>query len=104
MYILSSDHRSKRNKNINNFNDERSDRNHWYGVSFSWANDLSEFWQVNRDGIDTITEASSDRPTEMTGWGGFLKGIEKFDAAFFGISPEEAIKIDPTQQYCRSGS
>ena len=33
MYILSSDHRSKRNKNINNFNDERSDRNCWYRMS-----------------------------------------------------------------------
>ena len=65
------------------------------GCRFPWANDLSEFWQVNRDGIDTITQSPSDRPTEMTGWGGFLKGIEKFDAAFFGISPEEAIKIDP---------
>ena len=62
---------------------------------FPGANNLSEFWQVNRDGIDTITQFPSDRPTEMTGWGGFLKGIEKFDAAFFGISPEEAIKIDP---------
>ncbi|PZV23418.1 MAG: hypothetical protein DCF12_19045 [Snowella sp.] len=65
------------------------------GCRFPGANDLSEFWQVNRDGIDTITQSPSDRPTKMTGWGGFLKGIEKFDAAFFGISSEEAIKIDP---------
>ena len=65
------------------------------GCRFPGANDLSEFWQVNRDGIDTITEASSDRPIKMTGLGGFLPGIDQFDAAFFGISPEEAIKIDP---------
>ena len=62
---------------------------------FPGANNLSEFWQVNRDGIDAITKAPSDRPTEMTGWGGFVTGIDKFDAEFFGISPEEAIKIDP---------
>ena len=65
------------------------------GCRFPGANDLSEFWQVNRDGIDTITQSPSDRPTEMTGLGGFLQGIDQFDAAFFGISPEEAIKIDP---------
>ena len=65
------------------------------GCHFASANNLSEFWQINRDGIDAITESPSDRRTEMPGWGGFLKGIEKFDAAFFGISLEEAIKIDP---------
>ena len=65
------------------------------GCRFPSASNLNEFWQVNRDGIDTITEASNDRPIKITGWGGFLKGIDQFDAAFFGISPEEAIKIDP---------
>jgi len=65
------------------------------GCRFPGANNPNEFWQVNRDGIDAITKAPSDRPTEMTGWGGFVTGIDKFDAEFFGISPEEAIKIDP---------
>jgi acyl transferase domain-containing protein len=65
------------------------------GCRFPGANDLGEFWQINRDGIDAITKAPSDRPTEMTGWGGFLEGIDKFDADFFGISAEEAIKMDP---------
>lgn len=69
------------------------------GCRFPGASNLNEFWPVIRDGIDTITEAPADRPTEMTGWGGFLKGIEKFDAAFFGISPEEAIKMDPQQRF-----
>ncbi|MCW9680554.1 thioesterase domain-containing protein [Dolichospermum planctonicum UHCC 0167] len=65
------------------------------GCRFPGASNLNQFWTVIRDGIDTITEAPTDRPTEMTGWGGFLKGIDKFDAAFFGVSPEEAIKMDP---------
>ena len=65
------------------------------GCRFPGANNPNEFWQVNRDGIDTITKAPSDRPIKMTGLGGFLPGIDQFDAAFFGISPEEAIKIDP---------
>jgi len=65
------------------------------GCRFPGASNLNQFWTVIRDGIDTITEAPTDRPTEMTGWGGFLKEIDKFDAAFFGIAPEEAIKIDP---------
>ncbi|MDB9520561.1 polyketide synthase, partial [Dolichospermum circinale CS-1225] len=65
------------------------------GCRFPGASNLNQFWTVIRDGIDTITEAPTDRPTEMTSLGGFLKGIDKFDAAFFGVSPEEAIKMDP---------
>lgn len=69
------------------------------GCRFPGANDLNEFWQVNRDGIDAIMESSSTRSTEMTGWCGFLQGIDKFDAAFFGISSKEAIKIDPQHRF-----
>ena len=65
------------------------------GCRFPNANNPREFWDVLREGVDTITEVQSDRPTKMTGWGGFLKGIDQFDAGFFGISKEEAIKIDP---------
>ncbi|MFY7799807.1 MAG: type I polyketide synthase [Dolichospermum sp.] len=65
------------------------------GCRFPGASNLSEFWEIIHDGIDTITEAPKDRPTEMKGLGGFLQGIDEFDAAFFGIAPEEAIKIDP---------
>jgi myxalamid-type polyketide synthase MxaE and MxaD len=34
----------------------------------------------------------------MTRWGGFLDGIENFDAEFFGISPREAERLDPQQR------
>ena len=30
--------------------------------------------------------------------GGFLSGVELFDAAFFGISPREARLLDPQQR------
>ena len=65
------------------------------GCRFPSASNLSEFWQLNRDRIDGIIECPSDRPIKMTGWGGFLEGIDKFDIDFFGVTHEEAIKIDP---------
>ncbi|MGB3443397.1 MAG: beta-ketoacyl synthase N-terminal-like domain-containing protein [Actinophytocola sp.] len=67
------------------------------------------FWQALRDGVDAMTEAPADRwhaedyfdpdPTASgkayTQQGGFLPDIAGWDAAFFGISPQEALRIDP---------
>ena len=65
------------------------------GCRFPGANNPSKFWEILQNGVHTITKDPIDRPTQMTGWAGFLDGIDKFDAAFFGISSEEAIKMDP---------
>src|SRR5690242_18885014 len=70
------------------------------------------FWRVVRDGVDAITEIPRDRfdvealysatagtPGRIsTRWGGFLQGLDLFDAQFFGISPREADRLDPQQR------
>ena len=72
----------------------------------------STFWQLLREGGDAITEIPPDRfdvdayydPTPatpgkiMSRWGGFLTGIDQFDAAAFNISPREAERLDPQQR------
>jgi acyl transferase domain-containing protein len=66
------------------------------------ADDPDSFWRLLRDGVDAVTEVPEGRwrsagPTEHR-WGGFLSDVEGFDAAFFGISPNEAAMLDPQQR------
>ncbi len=70
------------------------------------------FWKMLCDGVDAITESPQERwnadafyspdfthPGKMnTRWGGFVAGIDEFDAEFFGISPREATRMDPQQR------
>jgi myxalamid-type polyketide synthase MxaE and MxaD len=65
-----------------------------------------------RDGVDLIREVPSSRwnvddfydpdhstPGKMnTRWGSFLDDVERFDAAFFRVSPREATDMDPQQR------
>ncbi|MEO8804875.1 MAG: type I polyketide synthase [Burkholderiaceae bacterium] len=74
--------------------------------------DPASFWKLLSAGVDAITEIPASRidlghyfdprPATpgrmMTRWGGFLNGIEDFDADFFGISPREAERLDPQQR------
>ena len=77
---------------------------------FPGARDLSEFWQVLDEGRETVSDGRED-----TGlWdgvlgdpavhdadyqrGGFIEGIDHFDARFFGIRPIEAHAMDPQQR------
>lgn len=76
------------------------------------ANSPESYWELLKQGVDCITEIPRDRwdidslydpdpdaPGKMsTRWGGFISEIDKFDAAFFGITPPEARKMDPQQR------
>jgi acyl transferase domain-containing protein len=67
------------------------------------------YWQALTHGVDAMAEVPADRwraadyldpdPTApgkaYTQRGGFLPDIAGWDAAFFGISPQEALRIDP---------
>ncbi|NTX60835.1 type I polyketide synthase [Myxococcus sp. CA051A] len=70
------------------------------------------FWRLLHEGVDAITEVPRERwdaealfdadPMKQgrtyARWGGFLDGVENFDAAFFGVSPREAARMDPQQR------
>jgi len=76
------------------------------------ANNAESYWNILRDGIDTIEEIPANRwdanvyydalagkPGKMVSrFGGFVQNIDLFDTHFFGISPREAISMDPQQR------
>ncbi|GAB3327980.1 hypothetical protein GCM10027565_16000 [Bordetella tumulicola] len=76
------------------------------------SRDLQAFWRNLRDGKDCITEVpatrwdwreyySADRTaagSHYSKWGGFIEGVDEFDARFFNISPVEAEILDPQER------
>ncbi|MEL6899853.1 MAG: type I polyketide synthase [Cyanobacteria bacterium J06606_4] len=82
------------------------------GCRFPQANSPETFWQLLSEGRQAITSIPSQRwPVEdyydpqpqaagkmNSRQGGFLSNIDRFDAAFFGISAAEAQHIDPQQR------
>ncbi len=65
------------------------------------------YWQLLASGTnvvraadrwDTAAYASRAPGVPSTWYGGFLDGIDQFDAHFFGISPREAATMDPQQR------
>lgn len=76
------------------------------------ATDPASFWALLERGVDAIGTVPPDRwdadrlyhpdpdhpGTMTTRSGGFLDGVDQFDAAFFGIAPAEAATMDPQQR------
>jgi acyl transferase domain-containing protein/NAD(P)-dependent dehydrogenase (short-subunit alcohol dehydrogenase family)/acyl carrier protein len=79
---------------------------------FPGADNLEELWSLLESGREAITEIPPDRwpwqrdysPDPQEGGksygrhGGFLRRAKQFDAAFFGITPIEAVRIDPQER------
>lgn len=81
------------------------------GCRFPRGEGVAAFWNVLRDGVDCVEEVPTDRwnndayydpAPAIAGktycrWGGFLRQGDAFDAAFFDIPADDAMKMDPQQ-------
>jgi 3-oxoacyl-(acyl-carrier-protein) synthase/aryl carrier-like protein len=67
-------------------------------VRVAGASDLSSFWQLLVKGESQIRPAPPEREFPEPWRGGYLDHIDEFDAAFFGISDDEAALLDPQQR------
>ncbi|CAM3187981.1 SDR family NAD(P)-dependent oxidoreductase [Corallococcus sp. ZKHCc1 1396] len=79
------------------------------GGIFPGGPDLESFWHLLQESRSAITEIPASRwdwrthyganvPEERrsnTKWGGFIDGLDRFDARFFRLSPLEAEEMDP---------
>ncbi|TQJ03210.1 SDR family NAD(P)-dependent oxidoreductase [Amycolatopsis cihanbeyliensis] len=75
---------------------------------YPMAADVEQFWANLRAGKECVTEVPADRwdrhsmpevdGTPVSGWGGFLDGIDEFDPRFFQMSLREAEFTDPQER------
>jgi acyl transferase domain-containing protein len=76
------------------------------------ADNPERFWELLKNGVDAVDEIPADRwdvnayydadvgsPGKAnTRWGAFLKGVDRLDPSFFGLSIREAAALDPQQR------
>lgn len=65
------------------------------------ANSDEAFWEMLEQGGCAIRPAPSERfrtREDIPGFGAYLNQVDQFDAAFFGMSPREAMNTDPQQR------
>lgn len=74
---------------------------------FAGAPDPESLWTLMMERGDSIRPVPADRwdaaraldpAKDVQAVGGFLDGVDQFDAGFFGISPREAADMDPQQR------
>jgi 3-oxoacyl-(acyl-carrier-protein) synthase/acyl carrier protein len=77
---------------------------------FPGADNVKEFWQNLRQGVESIREFSEEevraagvseqllRQDRYVRAGAIVDGVELFDAEFFGVTPREAEIMDPQQR------
>jgi acyl transferase domain-containing protein/acyl carrier protein len=79
------------------------------GCRYPTAHGPDELWRLVADGVDATGPYPTDRgwaalaerfglDSTGSGRGGFLADVAGFDAAFFGVSPREALAMSPQQR------
>jgi acyl transferase domain-containing protein len=81
-------------------------------MRFPGAGDIHTFWENTRLARDLVVEipkdrwdwrhyygnAREERNKTASKWGAYVSDADKFDPLFFGISPQEALLMDPQQR------
>ncbi|UUA73398.1 SDR family NAD(P)-dependent oxidoreductase [Cellvibrio sp. QJXJ] len=79
---------------------------------YASSDSLGELWSKLVDGADCISEIPKQRwdnskffdgkkgaeGKTYSKWGGFISGVDEFDAKFFNVSPVDAMFIDPQER------
>jgi len=79
---------------------------------FPGAEDYAQYWENLLAGRSSVSEVpanrwdkdayystdASEKNKSISKWGGFVDGVEYFDADFFGVSAREAAVMDPQQR------